>query len=309
MTLEQRIAASLGEWPTPDRVREAFLLLARHLQRHDELVTLQCCIDAYAECRRMPDDALDALEAHHDRLQQEIWDGTPIPHLAKEAEAELDAANERIEELQEGASNADVGPLDLEAIESKAHRLMVATWECDKLSYTDQWQLTSRDVPALVAEVRRLHAERDKAQAEVAEHRRHIATVMRREEALKKRVEELEDERDDAKEQATSLASLARVSKALAAKRAETIAAQQQHIEVLNRRLAERDADAEVGRAIRELRPREGHLYAEARIRPGGETPCCCRVSWRTPGRDGVRNTRFYDSLADAIKEYNERED
>ena len=71
----------------------------------------------------------------------------------------------------------------------------------------------------------------------------------------------------------------------------------------------QRDIDAEVGRAIRELRPKEGHLYAEARIRPGGETPCCCRVSWRTPGRDGVRNTRFYDSLADAIKEYNERED
>lgn len=229
MTLEQRIDNILGPWPTPDQVREAFLLLARHLQRHDELVTLQCGIDAYAECRRMPDDALDALEAHRDRLRQEIWDGTQIPHLAKEAGAELDAANERIEELQEGASKADVGPLDLEAIESKAHRLMVATFECDKLSYTDQWQLTSHDVPALVAEVRRLHAERD--------------------------------------------------------------------------------ADAEVGRAIRELRPKEGHLYAEARIRPGGETPCCCRVSWRTPGRDGVRNTRFYDSLADAIKEYNERED
>ena len=151
----------------------------------------------------------------------------------------------------ESRCKADVGPLDLEAIESRAQRLMIATWECDKLSYTDQWQLTNCDVPALVAEVRRLHAEPDKAQAEVAEHRRHVATVMGREEALKKRVEELEDERDDAKEQATSLASLARVSKALAAKRAETIAAQQQHIEVLNRRLAERDADSETTRWCR----------------------------------------------------------
>ena len=145
MTLEQRIDNILGPWPTPDQVREAFLLLARHLQRHDELVTLQRDIDAYAECRRMPDDALDALEAHRDRLQQEISDGTPIPHLAKEAEAELDAATERIEELQEGASKADVGPLDPEAIESKAHRLMVATWECDKLSYTDQWRREARE--------------------------------------------------------------------------------------------------------------------------------------------------------------------
>ena len=90
MELSKRIDNILGPWPTPDQVREALLLLARHLQR----------------------------------------------------------------------------------------------------------QLTSRDVPALVAEVRRLHAERYKAQAEVAEHRRHVATVMQREDALKKRVEELERERD-----------------------------------------------------------------------------------------------------------------
>ena len=38
-TLGQRIDNILGPWPTPDQVREAFLLLARHLQRHDELVS------------------------------------------------------------------------------------------------------------------------------------------------------------------------------------------------------------------------------------------------------------------------------
>ena len=329
MTLEQRIDNILGPWPTPDQTREGILLLARHLQRHDELVTLQRDIDAYAADRRMPDDALDALEAHRDRLRQEIWDGTPILHLAKEAEAdtglpplefkpmatygwgpdaavkqmadtvqrwtvelsqriakdadgkmaaalreygfvpkaELDTANERIEELQEGASKADVGPLDLEAIESKAHRLMVATWECDKLSYTDQWQLTSRDVPALVAEVRRLHAERDKAQAEVAEHRRHVATVMGREEALKKEIAELEA------------------------------------------RLAERDADSEVGRAIRGWKPKAGHIRAWIeQIRMIADGTPRYRMMWRkAPGREG--HTCWYCSIADAIREYNERED
>jgi len=59
--------------------------------------------------------------------------------------------------------------LDLDDIEARAHRLMVATWECDKLSYTDQWQMVRCDVPALVAAVRSLRAERDAAQARVAE--------------------------------------------------------------------------------------------------------------------------------------------
>ena len=299
MTLEQRIAAILGEWPTPDQVREALLLLARHLQRHDELVTLQRDIDAYATDRRMPDDALDSFEAQRDALRREIWEET-VGRLAEGGAGQCEAA----------ADNA-AESLELEAIESKAHRLMVATWECDKLSYTDQWQLTNCDVPALVAEVRRLHAERDKAQAEVAEHRRHVATVMGREEALKKRVEELEDERDDAKEQATSLASLARVSKALAAKRAETIAAQQQHIEVLNRRLAERDADAELGRTIREFVPKEGHLYADivvTRYRP--PTTSGYSVGWATPsGWRRPDTTGVHDTIAAAIAEYNERKD
>lgn len=70
-----------------------------------------------------------------------------------------------------------------------------------------------------------------------------------------------------------------------------------------------RQADEALVGALRELRPKSGHLYAEARIRTGVETPFCCRIAWRTPGRDGVRNTRFYGSLADAIREYKERED
>jgi hypothetical protein len=73
--------------------------------------------------------------------------------------------------------------------------------------------------------------------------------------------------------------------------------------------ISERDADAEVGRAIRELRPKEGHLYAEARVRAGFDTPFRCRVAWRSETRDGVGNTLFHDSLADAIREYNERKD
>ena len=76
MTLEQRIDNILGPWPTPDSVREALLLLAKHLQRHDELVTLQRDIDAYAADRRMPDDALDSFEAQRDALRREIWEET-----------------------------------------------------------------------------------------------------------------------------------------------------------------------------------------------------------------------------------------
>ena len=190
MTLTQRIDNILGPWPTPDRVREGILLLARHLQRHDELVTLQRDIDAYATDRRMPDDALDSFEAQRDALRREIWEET-VGRLAEGGAGQCEAA----------ADNA-AESLDLEAIESRAQRLMIATWECDKLSYTDQWQLTNCDVPALVAEVRRLHAERDKAQAEVAEHRRHVATVMQREDALKKRVEELEDTLQSERERA-----------------------------------------------------------------------------------------------------------
>jgi FtsZ-binding cell division protein ZapB len=72
MELSKRIDNILGPWPTPDQVREALLLLARHLQRHDELVTLQRDIDAYGEDRQMPDDALDALEAQRDALRRRI---------------------------------------------------------------------------------------------------------------------------------------------------------------------------------------------------------------------------------------------
>jgi len=70
---------------------------------------------------------------------------------------------------EDGAEPVEGDTLDLDDIEARAHRLMVATWECDKLSYTDQWQMVRCDVPALVAAVRSLRAERDAAQARVRE--------------------------------------------------------------------------------------------------------------------------------------------
>ena len=91
---------------------------------------------------------------------------------------------ERHEAAEDGADPADdeADPvegdtLDLDAIESRAHRLMVATWECDKHSHNDQWQMVRCDVPALVAAVRSLRAERDAAQARVAELEADIAAL------------------------------------------------------------------------------------------------------------------------------------
>ena len=90
--------------------------------------------------------------------------------------------------------------------------------------------------------------------------------------------------------------------------RAETIAAQQQHIEVLNRRLAERDADSEVGKAIRELRPKKGHIriMIEQIIMIHDGSPRY-RMTWRAGS--GEWHTGWHCSSVDAIHEYNERED
>lgn len=183
MILEQRIDNILGPWPTPDQTREAFLLLARHLQRHDELVTLQRDIDAYAECRRMPDDALDALEAHRDRLRQEIWDGTPILHLAKEAEADTGLPPLEFKPMATYGWGPDA------AVKQMADTVQRWTVELS--------QRIAKDADGKMAAALREYgfvpkAELDKAQAEVAEHRRHVATVMQREDGLKKRVEEME---------------------------------------------------------------------------------------------------------------------
>lgn len=210
----------------------------------------------------------------------------------------------------ESRCKADVGPLDLEAIESRAQRLMIATWECDKLSYTDQWQLTSRDVPALVAEVRRLHAELDAANKrikeleatvteyantiadqqqrinrlkdEVEEHRRHVATVMGREGEANERIKTLERRIDEKTDE----------------------------INRLRRQLAERDADAEVGRAVRYLRCKPGHscVTFHLRVYPGQDMhPPQCWISWaRDMGGSG--STR-YGTIQGVIDTYYEGKD
>ena len=257
MTLEQRIDNILGPWPTPDRVREGILLLARHLQRHDELVTLQRDIDAYATDRRMPDDALDALEAHRDRLRQEIWDGTPILHLAKEAEADTGLPPLEFKPMATYGWGPDA------AVKQMADTVQRWTVELS--------QRIAKDADGKMAAALREYgfvpkAELDKAQAEVAEHRRHVATVMGREDALKKEIAELEA------------------------------------------RLAERDADSEVGKAIRELRPKKGHIriMIEQIIMIHDGSPRY-RMTWRAGS--GEWHTGWHCSSVDAIHEYNERED
>ena len=100
--------------------------------------------------------AVNVVNAKVDALMRQF-----VQHEAREGGQAADGA--------EPPAGESVNVLDLDAIESRAHRLMVATWECDKLSYTDQWQMVRCDVPALVAAVRSLRAERDAAQARVAE--------------------------------------------------------------------------------------------------------------------------------------------
>jgi len=111
-----------------------------------------------------------------DKLTEQEWQTNEAIALRLNVVVEAVEALRRMFEQHIAAADGaeppageSVNVLDLDAIESRAHRLMVATWECDKLSYTDQWQMVRCDVPALVAAVRSLRAERDAAQARVAE--------------------------------------------------------------------------------------------------------------------------------------------
>jgi len=115
----------------------------------DKLTESECEI---TECvARRLNVVIEAVEALRRMFEQ---------HIA--AEVGADPADDE-------ADPVEGDTLDLDDIEARAHRLMVATWECDKLSYTDQWQMGRCDVPALVAAVRSLRAERDAAQARVRE--------------------------------------------------------------------------------------------------------------------------------------------
>lgn len=89
----------------------------------------------------------------------------------------------------------------------------------------------------------------------------------------------------------------------------EHLVAAEQHVAELEARLAERDADSEVGRAIRGWKPKAGHIRAWIeQIRMIADGTPRYRMMWRkAPGREG--HTCWYCSIADAIREYNERED
>ena len=115
----------------------------------DKLTDAECEI---TECvgRRL-NVVIEAVEALRRMFEQ---------HIA--AEVGADPADDE-------ADPVEGDTLDLDDIEARAHRLMVATWECDKHSHNDQWQMVRCDVPALVAAVRSLRAERDAAQARVRE--------------------------------------------------------------------------------------------------------------------------------------------
>ncbi len=93
-------------------------------------------------------------------------------HEAVEVGADPDArvqipAAERATREQTAAES--VSGLDLDAIVSRGAALAESLYCCEKLSYEDEWQALTGDIPALIWEVRSLRAERDAAQARVAE--------------------------------------------------------------------------------------------------------------------------------------------
>lgn len=297
-TLGQRIDNILGPWPTPDGTLEAFRLLARHIQRHDELVSIQRDIDGYAECRRMPDDALDALDAHRDRLRREIWEETPALHLAREAETDTglppltlnpmafygwgpDAATKQMDDAVERWA-VELGQRITKDADGKMAAALrelgfVPKAELDAANANyramhDAW-LERNDT------IRKMDKRNRELEAELAEHRRmssHVATVMRREEALKKRVEELEHEKyvGQVKGWADEY---------------------------------ERDANAEVGRAIRGLRPRKGHISVTLTVTVIDDAVSLARVTWEELYRAAGGATACYHGrgcVIPAIAEY-----
>lgn len=280
MELTKRILNLLSVYLVPDEERDAFWLLAEHVQRLDELVAIQWQKDVCANDYSLPNDVLDGLWARQNELRKAIWDETPLrledgiqqpPEQADEegvgpyklhadvaalrgrgvvSEEDLDAANERIRELEAQLETANAN-----------YREMHDAW------------LERNDT------IRKMDKRNRELEAELAEHRRmssHVATVMRREEALKKRVEELEHEKyvGQVKGWADEY---------------------------------ERDADAEVGRAIRGLRPRKGHISVTLTVTVIDDAVSLARVTWEELYRAAGGATACYHGrgcVIPAIAEY-----
>lgn len=291
-------------------LRDAILLLAEHVQRHDELVAIQYENDTYAGGYLMPDDRLDQLDERRDELRQQIWRET-APRLEEGQgnegyAAELDAANERVKELEEKLRYAE-----------SAMEMMRDAESFDRDAATQDQRrikMLERRIDAKVDEINGLKREN-------AEGRRLVAAVVQREGALKERVRELEEELEMAN-------TAYRAMHDGVVGRNDTVAAMDKRIreleaqvrdlgeergiaedkcEVMEARLALRDADAEMGKAIRELPIKDGRLWVRF-IYENCANPAC-RIVWcnRTHKRDAT--TAWHADYRDAIREYNERED
>lgn len=321
-------------------VYNAMLLLAEHVQRHDELVAAQWEYDGGVDARAMPDDRMDALCRRVRALREEIagaagkeWEavqesGTssrisitdalaalPDGHVgwAPELEpwfcaveelaacctreqlayilgtrarfvpqTELDAANERIQELEdklryaeyalETMRNADANAADQRRMKMLERRVDAKTDE----------------INALKRHARELEEQLEAANASY--RAMHDAWVERNDTigAMEKRAHELEESARNAEMRAERL---------------------ERRAKKLEGQLAERNEDAEVGKAVREWKPKAGHIRAWIeQIRMIADGTPRYRMMWRkAPGREG--HTCWHCSIADAIAEYNERED
>ena len=106
---------------------------------------------------------IEAVEALRRQFEQHI---AAADGADPDARVQIPAA-ERATREQTAAES--VSGLDLDAIVSRGAALAESLYCCEKLSYEDEWQALTGDIPALIWEVRSLRAERDAAQARVAE--------------------------------------------------------------------------------------------------------------------------------------------
>ena len=358
MNLTQDIEAKLADlegsnYPqVRDALRDAMLLLAKHLQRHDELVAIQRDIDAYAECRAMPDDTLADMDARRDEVRQQIWEETPLvdlgqcvaaveeirdagreelirevcgdltdeqrrslervheqiagPYRELEADvaalrergfvpaAELDAADKRAKELEEKLAYAEYvnGLLqDAEKFDRDENAELTREKDAegckigvDAHLYLDygKWRLLLTGIPRWLAHDIELRGGRS---------------------GIEFRLFNSGWPGDHSLPASFNFVQVDGV---------EALDAKGLRIKEIGARLAQRNADAEVGKAIRELMPKRGHHAVSFVVSIGDAGNRYARTEWLdgqrgAPWESGWQNGD--DCEMAAIREYNETED
>ena len=358
-TIEQRIKDAMAPYEDAP-FRAAILLLAEHVQRHDDLVAAQWRFDRGVDMRRGPDEEMDELPLSIAALRAEIA-GMP-PEVI---EYEQDEERRRMEEVsakmarpttvreciaeekrREAMEECHIPPLDFKPITFFGSGPGAAERQADNAVYRWTEIVTkhiAEDMNGLMVDALRESGFVPKAELDAAEKRikeleeklSHVEYVnellqdaekfdhaendrlAHERDAAKKRIKELEKKTERAE------CALSRAYCAMSGGRISKPETPYEHIEAiyhstvlgkivnLSARLTERDADAEVGKAIRELRPKKGH-HAVSFTVTVCDTGRYAHTEWFDDGKVEPRESDWQeddDCEIDAIREYNERED